>query len=60
MTINRDFFFDMVRSNPFPSGLKQHQVDGIEAILDEWEKNHAAEDDRWLAYMLATAYHETA
>lgn len=60
MTINRDFFFDMVRSNPFGGGLQQHQVDGCEAILDEWERHHAAKDDRWLAYMLATAFHETA
>lgn len=60
MSINRKFFFDEVRQKLFPDGLKQHQVDGIEAILDEWEKKQSANDDRWLAYMLATAYHESA
>jgi hypothetical protein len=60
MTINRKFFFDHIREPLFPDGLQQHQVDGIEAILGEWEPAHAADDDRWLAYILATAYHESA
>nr|WP_245296561.1 hypothetical protein [Rhizobium bangladeshense] len=30
------------------------------AILDAWEKRFAQADLRWLAYILATAYHETA
>jgi len=30
------------------------------AILNEWEKNNSEKDDRWLAYMLATTFHETA
>lgn len=60
MTINRDFFFDHVREKLYPHGLNTSQVEGHEAILDAWEKNHAKSDDRWLAYILATAYHETA
>lgn len=28
-------------------------------ILDEWEKHHWNKDDRWLAYILATTFHET-
>jgi hypothetical protein len=60
MTINRKFFFDHIREALFPDGLEQHQVDGIEAILDAWEPAHAGDDDRWLAYILATAYHESA
>ncbi|WP_244669534.1 glycoside hydrolase family 19 protein [Kaistia sp. 32K] len=28
-------------------------------LLDEWEAQHAAKDDRWLAYALATTHHET-
>lgn len=59
MPMNREFFFDEVRENLFSGTLKQKQVEGMEAILDEWDANHAADDDRWLAYMLATAYHET-
>jgi len=58
--INRLFFFAQVRLSLFDGKLKQSQVDGITAILDEWEKNNSKKDDRWLAYMLSTAHHETA
>lgn len=57
--INRKFFFDQVRRRLFSGGLTQKQVDGLTAILDEWETNHVGKDDRWLAYMLATTFHET-
>lgn len=39
--------------------LSPGQVDGINRILDEWERRSLT-DLRWLAYMLATAYWETA
>jgi putative chitinase len=58
-TINRAFFFEQVRIRLFSGGFSQKQVDGLTGILDRWEAKHAAEDDRWLAYMLATAHHET-
>jgi len=58
--LNRRFFFDHVRLALFGGSLKKTQVAGLSAILDEWEANHAAQDDRWLAYMLATTFHETA
>lgn len=57
--INSDFFFENSKSRLFSGSLKQSQVDGLNAILDEWENKYADNDDRWLAYMLATAYHET-
>ena len=57
--INKDFFFFNARKSLFSGKLKQSQVDGLNAILNEWEKNYYDEDDRWLAYMLATAHHET-
>lgn len=57
--INRNFFFDQLRLTLFGGSLSAKQVAGITAILDEWEAHHATEDDRWLAYMLATAHHET-
>jgi putative chitinase len=56
--INRDFFFDHLHDRLYPNGLNQSQVDGHAAILDEWQASHAAEDDRWLAYILGTAHHE--
>lgn len=57
--MNRAKFFDAVRNDPFPGKLAQSQVDGLTHILDEWERR-ALTDPRWLAYMLATAHHETA
>jgi hypothetical protein len=57
--INRHFFFDRVRVTLFDGALRQPQVDGLTAILDAWERDYARNDDRWLAYALATAHHET-
>lgn len=57
--INRKFFFDQVRLTLFHGSLTTRQVQGITAILDYWEAKHAAGDDRWLAYLLGTVYHET-
>jgi putative chitinase len=50
-------FFAAVRSSLFGGRLSPNQVNGILAILDAWEAKPF--DPRWLAYMLATAYHET-
>jgi putative chitinase len=58
--INRTFFFDQVRWKHFGGKLSQSQIRGLEAILDIWERDRATQDDRWLAYALATTYHETA
>lgn len=57
--LNRKFFFDNIRSQLFDGRLTQKQVNGLTAILNEWEANNAKQDDRWLAYMLATTHHET-
>jgi len=57
--INRQFFFDQARKTLFDGKLKQSQTDGLNAILDAWDKGYEKKDDRWLAYMLATAHHET-
>jgi predicted chitinase len=58
--INREFFYDYVRGHLFGGRLRQAQVNGLNAILDEWDRAYAKKDDRWLAYMLATTHHETA
>lgn len=57
--INRKKFFDSIRASLFGGTLTQGQVDGIDAILDEWDRRKWS-NLRWLAYMLATAYHEVA
>ena len=58
--INRRFFFDTVRRDLFNGRLRAGQIGGLSAILDRFEEVMPEGDDRWLAYMLATAFHETA
>jgi hypothetical protein len=57
--INRKFFYDFARQHLFNGSLSAKQVEGTNAILDYWESKHAGRDDRKLAYLLGTAYHET-
>ena len=60
--MNRKIFFQQLRkrqSGVFGTKLSQKQVDGLSAILDGFAAAKLT-DARWLAYMLATAYHETA
>jgi predicted chitinase len=56
----RKNFFDAVRASVFGGRLDEGQVAGMETILDAWAERPVAGDSRWLAYMLATAFHETA
>ena len=51
-------FYDYVRRAPFGGRLSQTQVDGLSAILTASETQGVI-DDRHVAYMLATAFHET-
>lgn len=60
MRIDRSMFFADVRNRLFGGRLTQGQVAGMEAILDAWDASRGDGDLRWLAYMLATAFHETA
>ena len=57
--MNRQVFFDAVRTKPFDGSLTTGQVQGTGAILNEWDRR-GLKDLRWLAYMLATTIHETA
>lgn len=57
--MDRKTFFKSIRGNPLGRLLTQEQVDGISRILDEWEAHWAHHDIRCLAYILATAFHET-
>lgn len=58
MTLNRTTFFAYARRSPFGGRLSTEQVAGLTVILDEWDKLRLS-DQRWLAYALATAFHET-
>jgi putative chitinase len=63
MVYDREIFFDHVRDDLFSGALTQEQVDGMGVILAVWEYQGGGtpmDDQRWLAYMLATTYHETA
>jgi putative chitinase len=56
--MNLTTFFAYARRAPFGGRLTQAQIDGMTATLTEWDKRKLL-DNRWLAYMLATAFHET-
>lgn len=56
--MDRKKFFDGVRHSPFNGKLTKGQVDGMNAIIDEYERRKWTEL-RWLAYMLATTKWET-
>lgn len=56
--INKESFYKKLRVSLFDK-LTASQVQGMEAILDEWISGKHT-DLRMLAYMLATVYHETA
>lgn len=60
MKIDRVKFFNVVRKELVKGPLSYELVVAFEEILDAWEEDHPGWDKRWLAYALATAWHETA
>jgi hypothetical protein len=59
--MDRSVFYAELRkrgSGVFGTSISQAQVDGLEAILDEGQRRGSKTNH--LAYILATAYHETA
>jgi putative chitinase len=56
--INRETFYPAIRPL-FGGKIIQPQVQGLEALITEFERRQLT-DIRWLAYILATVYHETA
>ena len=61
--INRDVYFDAVRDSMFEGSMSQQQVDGQNVIVALWDYQATGTpmtDIRWLAYILATVYHECA
>jgi len=61
--INRDIFFNSVRASLFGGKLSQAQVDGMNYLLEVWEtyfeEPNPRDGNKWLAYCMATVYHET-
>jgi hypothetical protein len=60
MPFDHAVYFASVRDSLFSGVMTESQVAGQQAILRCWEDNTDDADVRWLAYMLATTYHETA
>ena len=64
MPYDRKFYFDKVRADLFRGNLTQSQVDHQNYLLHIWERFFEADNPRdgtrWLAYCLATVFHETA
>ncbi|MDQ0133305.1 putative chitinase [Neorhizobium galegae] len=60
MAHNRHVFFDFVRTRLFKGRLVTSQVEGLTAILDGWRERGGQDEGLPLAYVLATAFHETA
>jgi putative chitinase len=58
--VNRKALFNHIRGALFHGNLAQQQVDGVNTIVDGFEKRYPKGDSRWLAYILATVYWETA
>ncbi len=59
--IDREFFFERVARTVFLGALRPQQRNGLMLMLDRWENTRKGEGDRrHLAYILATAWHETA
>lgn len=59
MSLNLDTLFAYLRRAPFGNRMTQQQVDGVKAIVADFMETGPKPDLRWLAYILATAFHET-
>lgn len=57
--INKSAFYSKIKSSVFSNNITPAQTRGIDAILDYWDKAYKTSDSRLLAYILATAYHES-
>ncbi len=58
--IDRAYFFKQFRSQFYPIREKdKHLIDRYERVFNYWDSQAHLKDLRWLAYILATTYHET-
>lgn len=60
MNLNEERFFNVIRSELAKTGLRQKQVEGCQNLLAIWYSEYSEYPDEYLAYCLATAWHETA
>jgi putative chitinase len=58
--INRKLFFEAINKSLFQGKLTPDKQKAIAPFLDYWEAELGYQDLKWLAYVLATTYHETA
>lgn len=58
-TIDRGQFFTGISHTLFKTGLKPQPMKAIDKMLSYWEEKFVGKPVSWLAYTLATAYHET-
>lgn len=58
--MNKEVFYDFARNLPFGGKISPDQFEGLSKILEYKEKHYPDMDTRWLAYILATVFHETA
>ena len=57
--VNKINFFNKIKTQGLFKKLSIEQVVAIDSVLNEWDLK-GYKDIRWLAYMFATIYHETA
>lgn len=57
--MNKACLFDNLRRSDLHSKLTKSQVEGYEALIDQWQREVPALSIEQFAYVLATAYHET-
>jgi putative chitinase len=57
---NPTAFFDVVKAKLYHGHMDASEVSGTNAILASWNATAPGSDGRFIAYTLATAFHETA
>lgn len=57
--MNEIAFQNRLKTYNLYNKVNNHQLRGMLAIIEYWESNKLFTDMRWLAYILATVYHET-